>query len=93
MRQQPERLGLDRIDLLLIHWPNPNQDRYVDAWKGMQELLADGRVRAIGVSNFKPSHLDRLIQETGVAPHVNQIQLDPGSAELPSAPITPSTTS
>jgi 2,5-diketo-D-gluconate reductase A len=72
-----ERLGLDRIDLLLIHWPNPNQDRYVDAWKGMQELLADGRVRAIGVSNFKPSHLDRLIQETGVAPHVNQIQLDP----------------
>jgi 2,5-diketo-D-gluconate reductase A len=72
-----ERLGLDRIDLLLIHWPNPKQDRYVDAWKGMQELLADGRVRAIGVSNFKPSHLDRLIDETGFAPHVNQIQLDP----------------
>jgi 2,5-diketo-D-gluconate reductase A len=72
-----ERLGLDRIDLLLIHWPNPNQDRYVDAWKGMQELLADGRVRAIGVSNFKPSHLDRLLDETGTAPHVNQIQLDP----------------
>jgi 2,5-diketo-D-gluconate reductase A len=72
-----ERLGLDRIDLLLIHWPNPSQDRYVDAWRGMQELLADGRVKAIGVSNFKPSHLDRLIDETGVAPHVNQIRLDP----------------
>jgi 2,5-diketo-D-gluconate reductase A len=72
-----ERLGMDRIDLLLIHWPNPNQDRYVEAWKGMQQLLADGRVRAIGVSNFKPSHLERLIDETGTAPHVNQIQLDP----------------
>jgi 2,5-diketo-D-gluconate reductase A len=72
-----ERLGLDRIDLLLIHWPNPSQDRYVDAWRGMQGLLADGRVKAIGVSNFKPSHLDRLIDESGVAPHVNQIQLDP----------------
>ena len=72
-----ERLGLDRIDLLLIHWPNPEQDRYVDAWRGMQALLAVGRVRAIGVSNFKPSHLDRLAEETGVLPHVNQIQLDP----------------
>jgi 2,5-diketo-D-gluconate reductase A len=72
-----ERLGLDRIDLLLIHWPNPEQNRYVDAWRGMQTLLADGRVRAIGVSNFKPSHLDRLAEETGVMPHVNQIQLDP----------------
>ena len=72
-----ERLGLDRIDLLLIHWPNPQQDRYVDAWRGMQTLLADGRVRAIGVSNFKPSHLERLAAETGVMPHVNQIQLDP----------------
>ena len=59
----------------------------------MQEPWPTGGCRAIGVSNFKPSHLDRLIQETGVAPHVNQIQLDPGSAELPSAPITPSTTS
>jgi 2,5-diketo-D-gluconate reductase A len=72
-----ERLGLDRIDLLLIHWPNPQQDRYVDAWRGMMQLLEDGRVRAIGVSNFKPSHLDRLIDETGVTPHVNQIELDP----------------
>lgn len=72
-----ERLGLDRIDLLLIHWPVPAKDRYVDAWRGMIRLLEDGRVRAIGVSNFKPSHLDRLLDETGVAPHVNQVQLDP----------------
>jgi 2,5-diketo-D-gluconate reductase A len=72
-----ERLGLERIDLLLIHWPNPRQDRYVEAWRGMRKLLEDGKVRAIGVSNFKPAHLDRLIDETGAAPHVNQIELDP----------------
>ena len=72
-----ERLGLDHVDLLLIHWPNPKKDRYVDAWRGMIRLLEDGKVRAIGVSNFKPAHLDRLLEETGVAPHVNQIQLDP----------------
>jgi 2,5-diketo-D-gluconate reductase A len=72
-----ERLGLETIDLLLIHWPNPQQDRYVDAWRGMTKLLEDGGVRAIGVSNFKPAHLDRLREETGVVPHVNQIQLDP----------------
>ena len=72
-----ERLGLDRIDLLLIHWPNPKRDRYVDAWRGLVKLLEDGKVRAIGVSNFKPAHLDRLVEETGVTPHVNQVQLDP----------------
>ena len=72
-----ERLGLDRIDLLLIHWPNPKRDRYVDAWRGLLKLLEDGKVRAIGVSNFKPAHIDRLLEETGVAPHVNQVQLDP----------------
>lgn len=72
-----ERLGLDRIDLLLIHWPNPAKDRYVDAWRGLIELLEDGKLRAIGVSNFKPAHIDRLLDETGVAPHVNQVQLDP----------------
>jgi 2,5-diketo-D-gluconate reductase A len=72
-----ERLRLDHVDLLLIHWPNPKKDRYVDAWRGMIELLEAGKVRAIGVSNFKPAHLDRLLEETGVAPHVNQIQLDP----------------
>ncbi|MGH8871218.1 MAG: aldo/keto reductase [Acidimicrobiia bacterium] len=76
------RLGLDYIDLFLIHWPNPRQDRYVDAWRGMIELLEEGEVRAIGVSNFKPAHLQRLIDETGVAPHVNQIQLNPRITRL-----------
>jgi 2,5-diketo-D-gluconate reductase A len=72
-----ERLGLDRIDLLLIHWPVPRKDRYVAAWRGLVKLFEDGKVRAIGVSNFKPAHIDRLLDETGVAPHVNQVQLDP----------------
>ncbi|MCG5213911.1 aldo/keto reductase [Streptosporangium soli] len=72
-----ERLGVDYVDLYLIHWPLPAQDRYVDAFRGMAELLEDGRVRAIGVSNFKPAQIDRLLAETGVVPDVNQIELDP----------------
>ena len=72
-----KRLGLDYLDLFLIHWPNPSLGRFVDAWRGMIELLKQERVRSIGVSNFKPSHLQRLIDETGLAPHVNQIQLNP----------------
>jgi len=72
-----KRLGLDYLDLFLIHWPNPKLGKFVDAWRGMIELLQQGKVRAIGVSNFKPSHLQRLIDETGLAPHVNQIQLNP----------------
>ena len=72
-----KRLGVDYIDLLLIHWPNPEQDRYVDAWRGLIALREQGLVRAIGVSNFKPAHLQRLLDETGVAPDVNQIQLNP----------------
>jgi 2,5-diketo-D-gluconate reductase A len=76
-QRSAERLGLDYIDLLLIHWPNPQQDRYVQAWQGLARLLEDGRLRAIGTSNFKPAHLDRVIAETGVVPDVNQIQLNP----------------
>ncbi|MBX6357167.1 MAG: aldo/keto reductase [Micromonosporaceae bacterium] len=72
-----DRLGLDYVDLLLIHWPNPRQDRYVQAWEGLVQLLEQGRVRAIGTSNFKPTHLDRIIEATGVVPDVNQIQLSP----------------
>ncbi|QDP95215.1 aldo/keto reductase [Microlunatus elymi] len=72
-----ERLGTDYIDLLMIHWPNPDQDRYVDAWKGMVQLLKEGLIKAVGTSNFKPAHLDRIIAETGVAPDVNQINLNP----------------
>jgi 2,5-diketo-D-gluconate reductase A len=71
-----QRLGLDYIDLLLIHWPNPDQDRYVEAFLGLLRLLDEGLVRAVGTSNFKPAHLERLFR-LGLAPHVNQIQLDP----------------
>jgi 2,5-diketo-D-gluconate reductase A len=71
------RLGMDYIDLFLIHWPHPERDRYVDAWRGMIELLDQGKVRCIGVSNFSPDQLQRLIDETGIAPHVNQIELNP----------------
>lgn len=69
------RLGVDRLDLFLIHWPVPALDRYVDAWKGLVQLLEDGGVDAIGVSNFKDHHLSRIISETGVVPDVDQIQL------------------
>jgi len=72
-----ERLGLEYLDLLLIHWPNPDQDQYVDAWRGLIALREAGLVKAIGTSNFKPAHLQRLIDETGIAPEVNQIQLSP----------------
>lgn len=72
-----ERLGLDYLDLLLIHWPNPRQDQYVQAFQGLVELLEQGRVRAIGTSNFKPAHLARITAETGTVPDVNQIQLNP----------------
>jgi 2,5-diketo-D-gluconate reductase A len=72
-----ERLGVEYLDLLLIHWPNPAQDRYVEAWQGLIALRDAGLVRAIGTSNFKPAHLQRLIDETGVAPEVNQVQLSP----------------
>lgn len=71
------RLGLDYLDLYLIHWPMPWQDRYVDAFLGLTDLLAEGRVRAIGLSNFKPAHIDRVLAATDVTPDVNQIQLDP----------------
>ena len=72
-----ERLGLDYLDLLLVHWPNPDQDRYVDALRGLDELLQAGTLRAIGTSNFKPAHLQRVLDETGIVPDVNQIQLSP----------------
>jgi 2,5-diketo-D-gluconate reductase A len=71
------RLGLDYVDLLLIHWPLPWRDLYVDTWRTFARLLHSGKARAIGVSNFKPAHLDRLRAETDVVPAVNQIQLNP----------------
>lgn len=72
-----ERLGMEYVDLLLIHWPLPARDLYVSTWQTFIELLDEGKTRAIGVSNFKPAHIDRLITETGVAPAVNQIELSP----------------
>lgn len=71
------KLDVDYIDLLLIHWPNPAQDRYVDAYRGLVRLLEDGRVNAIGLSNFKPEHVDRVLEATGVTPDLDQIELDP----------------
>jgi 2,5-diketo-D-gluconate reductase A len=74
-------LGLDVVDLYLIHWPTPQRDLYVDTWKALERLYADGRVRAIGVSNFNVPHLQRLLDETTVVPTVNQIELHPGFAQ------------
>ncbi|KOT95412.1 oxidoreductase [Streptomyces sp. NRRL F-4711] len=71
------KLGLEYLDLYLIHWPTPAKDTYVDTYKAFEKLLADGRVRAIGVSNFLPEHLERLTAETSVIPAVNQIELHP----------------
>ena len=72
-----ERLGLDRLDLFLIHWPQPPIDRYVETWKAFVRMREEGTVSSIGVSNFLPEHLDRLVDETGVAPAVNQVELHP----------------
>lgn len=72
-----DNLGLDYVDLYLIHWPVPQQDKYVDTWKAFEKLYKDGRIKAIGVSNFKPAHLERLLAETEIVPTVNQIELHP----------------
>ncbi|GAA1831112.1 aldo/keto reductase [Agromyces salentinus] len=72
-----ERLGLDQLDLYLIHWPTPERGRYLDTWRALERLLADGRTRAIGVSNFEPEHLDRLVEASEVVPAVNQVELHP----------------
>jgi len=71
-----KKLGTDYIDLLLVHWPNPDQDQYVEAVQGLADLLEEGMIRGIGVSNFKPAHLQRLA-DAGVIPDLNQIQVDP----------------
>lgn len=72
-----ERLGLDYIDLYLIHWPVPAQDLYLETWKALMRLKSEGRVRSIGVSNFNISHLERILGETGDVPVLNQIELHP----------------
>jgi 2,5-diketo-D-gluconate reductase A len=72
-----ERLELEHIDLYLIHWPVPAHDLYVETWQAFIELQAEGLVRAIGVSNFQPEHLERIVAETGVVPAINQVELHP----------------
>jgi 2,5-diketo-D-gluconate reductase A len=74
-----DRLGLDQVDLFLIHWPLPTRydGDYVSTWRTLVELRDDGRARSVGVSNFEPDHLTRIVDETGVAPAVNQIEVHP----------------
>lgn len=71
------RLGLEYLDLFLIHWPNPDQNTYIQAWEGLIGLQEQGRVRSIGVCNFMPEHLANIISATGVPPDICQIQLSP----------------
>ncbi|MEV8452447.1 aldo/keto reductase [Streptomyces sp. NPDC052095] len=72
------KLGLDHVDLYLIHWPTPARDLYADTWKALEKLAADGRIRAVGVSNFQPAHLQRLLDTSDLVPAVNQVELHPG---------------
>ena len=75
--QTMAKVELDQLDLFLIHWPAPARNKYVETWKALIELQQQGRIRSIGVSNFLPEHLERIIGETGVTPAVNQIELHP----------------
>ncbi|MFC4785119.1 aldo/keto reductase [Nocardioides sp. MAHUQ-72] len=77
VRGSLERLGLDHLDLGLIHWPNPSVGRYPEAWRALVDLRKEGLVRSIGVSNFTEAHLARIIEDTGVTPSVNQVELHP----------------
>ena len=77
-----ERLEMDFVDLYLIHWPVPSRDKYVETWRAFIELREAGLVRSVGVSNFQPAHLERLIAETGVTPTVNQVELHPRLQQL-----------
>jgi 2,5-diketo-D-gluconate reductase A len=72
-----KRLGLDVLDLYLIHWPVPSRDLYVETWSALEELYLDGRIRAIGVSNFQPDHLRRLVDSAKVVPVINQVEMHP----------------
>jgi diketogulonate reductase-like aldo/keto reductase len=77
-----DKLGLDYVDLYLIHWPLPKRNLYVDTWKALEQIYADGRAKAIGVSNFHVQHLNRLRAETNVVPVLNQIELHPGLPQV-----------
>jgi 2,5-diketo-D-gluconate reductase A len=76
-RESLKRLSLDYVDLYLVHWPAPRLDRYVDTWRALIALREQGLARSIGVSNFEPEHIERIVAETGVTPAINQIELHP----------------
>ncbi len=84
LEESLRRLGTDHVDLYLIHWPKPAENRYVETWRGLEKVQAEGRARAIGVSNFTIAHLRRLAAETGTVPAVNQVELHP---RLPQAEL------
>jgi 2,5-diketo-D-gluconate reductase A len=77
LRRSLARIGVDQVDLYLIHWPLPARDQYVETWRALIDLQQQGLARSIGVSNFQPDHLQRVIEETGVTPAVNQVELHP----------------
>lgn len=72
-----KKLGIDHVDLYLIHWPSPHRNKYVDSWKALVEIKKQGKAKSIGVSNFAPEHLDKIISATGETPVLNQIELHP----------------
>ncbi|MCC4314866.1 aldo/keto reductase [Streptomyces malaysiensis] len=78
------KLGLEYVDLYLIHWPLPAVDKYVDSWKAFEKIYAEGRAKAIGLSNFHPAHIQRLLSETSIVPVIDQIELHP---RLPQAEL------
>nr|WP_206323909.1 aldo/keto reductase [Streptomyces sp. HNM0574] len=71
------RLGTEYVDLYLIHWPAPALDKYAESWQALERIHEEGRAKAVGVSNFQPAHLNRLFEESGIVPAVNQIELHP----------------
>jgi len=76
-----EKLGLDQVDLYLIHWPRPDLDKYVESWLALEQLRENGTTRSIGVSNFHRAHLERIIAESGSVPAVDQVELHPAFAQ------------
>jgi 2,5-diketo-D-gluconate reductase A len=82
LRASLQRLGVADVDLYLIHWPVPTRDLYVETWQALIDLQAEGLARTIGVSNFQPAHLERIVAETGVVPAVNQVELHPSFSQV-----------